>query len=87
MTRSALLKSFLPGVMARAAQSFDKSMLAVIGICWAATAGTMGLALHTLNLAAAAKYEAESAKALEPTLPEIKHSAVGGKELQGMIVG
>jgi hypothetical protein len=80
-----LLKVFSPAMLARAARSFDRHALMIIGASWAATIVVMFFALYTINLSVEAKKEAEAAIATEPSLPIINHLPVGGRDLQVMI--
>lgn len=80
-----LKKVFSPRILAAVIRGFDRATLMIIGTCWMMTVLVMVLAMYTVNHSAQVRRDAEAALAVEPVLPKINHTPVGGRELQVMI--
>lgn len=76
-----------PGLLVKAARTFDRATLLIMGFCWLVTILSMVAAGYVTNLAVEQRAGAEAAAAMEPVLPKITRGGAGGKELQALVDG
>ena len=64
-------KTFAPGIIKKAIESFDKATIVIVSACWGGAILIMLFALYTINISVAAKKQVAEAAASEPSLPSM----------------